>query len=301
MYRVILLSIFFCMPIFAEDSAAADTKSEAKERFYFTFRHNDNDKYFTGWMDPRAFISRFYVTHNFDWEDALMSRNPAAYDAWDFDGAAALMYGRVATELYIFRMKSFGIGVGAAVDIPLVARKQPATLNLYNVMGQIAAFIDVYLPYQMKLRITPMFHESVHIADGYRGDNSDFGIISYEFAALELYKYYKGFTFYGGVEATYSAPSERVLAFRGHLGFDYRYNIWREINFITGINMAMLYDKTLTRHPEAEGWHPAVNFGVGIEFDRLITAFKMSFQRGFESVTYHYAQMQAGLEVAVFY
>lgn len=268
-------------------------------RYYLTFRHIDTDKYYSGWLNPRAFISRFYINYNFDIKNALTSRNPSSVEAWDFDGIIAILEGRVATELYILRFPIWGIGAGAAIDIPLLGRNQPATLNVYGVMGQIAVFIDFFLPYDIRLRIIPLFHESTHLADGYKGEADDFGIISYEFISIELYKKYRWFTFYGGIEVTFAAPSERVLRTRLQIGTDFRYPIWKKINFITGINIAMLYDEKISRHPESEGWHPAVNFGIGIEFDRFITAFKVAHQRGFEAATYHYMQTHIGMEFTV--
>ena len=300
-YKFLLLIILCFSSKTHTQTATPETLSPEAEtsRNYLTFRHNDTDKYYTGWLNPRAFISRFYINHNPDLKNAFLTRNPSSADAWNLDGITALLEARIATELYLARFPLWGVGIGGALDIPLLGRNKPATLNVYGVMGQIAIFVDVFLPYDMKLRIIPLFHESTHLADGYKGDSSDFSYISYEFISIELYKKFRDFTFYGGVEITYNAPSERLLRTRIQFGTDYRYPIWKKINFILGINIAALYDEKVSRHPESEGWHPAINFGTGIEFDRYIIALKVSHQRGFEAATYHYMQTHVGLEFSV--
>ena len=300
-YKVLLLIILcFASKAYTQTTTPETLSPEDKTpRTYLTFRHIDTDKYYAGWMNPRAFISRFYINYNFDLEDALTTRNPSSVDSWNFDGITALLEGRIATELYLVRFPSWGMGIAAAFDVPLLGRNKPATLNVYGIMGQIAIFVDIFLPYDMRLRIIPLFHESTHLADGYRGDDSDFGIISYEFISIELYKKFRDFTFYGGVEITYNAPSERLLRTRIQIGTDYRYPIWKKINFIIGINIAALYDEKISRHPEREGWHPAINFGTGFEFDRYIIALKVSHQRGFEAATYHYMQTHVGMEFTI--
>lgn len=270
-------------------------------RDYISFRHADEDKYFQGWQNPRSFISRFYINYNFQLKDALISRNPAAQGNWNFQGISSLLNGRIATELFLIRMPWFALGMGAAIDIPLVGRSQPATLNVYGVLGQFAFFIDIYLPREWKLRVIPMFHESSHLADGYRGSAGDFGIISYEFISFEIYKRFRWFSFYGGLEITYAAPSERLLRLRIHTGADFRYPIWKMISFIMGFHLGVLYDEKNSRHPESEGWHPAINFAAGFEFDRLSMAFKISHERGYEAATYHRMQTKLGLEFSLLF
>ncbi|MDK2818044.1 MAG: hypothetical protein KFW21_01170 [Spirochaetota bacterium] len=306
MYLFVL--IFITNIIFTQELVNAENK---QTNSYFSFRHYDSDKYYIAWMNPRSFVSRAYIKHNFDLKSALLYRNPQSEVAWNFNTITAVLEGRIATEIYLFRTPKFAIGVGAAFEVPLIIRKKLELtesklniLNLYSIIGQTAAFIDVYLPYEMKLRIIPVFHESVHIADGYVGNSKDFSFISYEFVALELYSKIKWATLYTGIEVTFhaSAESERLLRTRVHFGADLRYPIWKDtISVIMGFNIAALYDEKNTKFLETSGWHPAVNFGMGIEFDRVITSFKISYQRGFESVTYQTMQTSLGMEVTVLF
>ncbi len=283
-------------------SAISMHAQENNNTSYLSFRHTDTDKYYTGWMNPRAFTSRFYINYNFDFQDALLSRNPNSAEAWNFDNMTSVLEGRIATEFYFARFSWWGIGFGGAIDLPMIGRNQPAVLNVYGVMGQAAVFIDVFLPHDMKLRVVPVFHESTHLADGYRGDDSDFGYISYEWVSFELYKKFHESTFYGGVEITYHSPgTDRLMRTRMHIGADYRYPIWQQINLITSFNIAAIYIEESSRHPELVGWHPAINMGVGIEFDKYIMGLKYSHQHGFEAATYHYMQNHLGMEVSVLF
>lgn len=304
MYLIFLL--FIVNISFAQDEVSTNNVYN-----YFSFRQYDTDRYYIGWMNPRAFISRVYVKHNFNLKDALLYRNPQSEAAWNFNSITAVLEGRLATEFYLIRTSDFAIGVGAAFEAPLVTKKKLELteskldiLNLYSLIGQAAGFIDVFLPYDMKLRIIPVFHESVHIADGYVGDPKDFDFISYEFMALELYSKIRWFNLYMGVEVTFHASggSERLLRTRMHFGFDFRYSLWKDtISVIVGLNIAGLYDENNKRFPETNGWHPAINFGVGFEFNRLIMALKVAHQRGFESVTYQTMQTSIGMELTLLF
>ena len=297
MYVIFL--IFITNVMFTQDIVKTNHKQTNN---YFSFRHYDSDKYYIAWMNPRSFISRAYIKHNFDLKSALLYRNSDSEVTWNFNSITAVIEGRIATEFYLIR---------TPFEVPLVTRKKLeltesklTILNLYSIIGQVAAFIDVYLPYEMKLRIIPFFHESVHIADGYVGDPEDFSFISYEFMALELYSKLKSVTLYTGIEITFhaSAQSERLLRTRLHFGADFRHPIWKDtISVIMGLNIAALYDEKNIRFPETSGWHPAVNFGIGIEFDRVIISFKVSHQRGFESVTYQTMQNSLGMEITILF
>ncbi len=213
----------------------------------------------------------------------------------------AILEGRIATELYIARFPWFGVGFGGALEIPLLVRMSQRA-GIYSVMGQASIFVDVFLPYDMKLRFFPVYHESTHYADGYEGEYEK-AHISYEFIALELYKKYNESTFYGGVEITYrtSVIDNRHLLARMHIGADYRLPIWKMMDFIASFNFAMLYDETIKNYPEAEGWHPALNLAMGIDLETFITSFKYSRQRGFDAATYHTMQNHLGLEFSIYF
>lgn len=279
---------------------AQDVETIIEEVSYLSFRHKDTDKYYMGWMNPRTFISRAFMHYNPDLSNALLVHDPDSADAWGFQGGCAVLKGRVATELYLARFPNWGIGFGGALEIPLLFRKSHRA-QLYDVMGQAALFADVFLPYDMKFRFL-WFHESTHYADGYEGDQ-DKGHLSYEFFGFELYKKFYESSFYGGIEITYrsSEIDNRTLRTRIHLGTDYRYPVYNNINFITGFNFAMLYDEEIKNYPEAEGWHPALNIGAGLEFDRYIVSIKYARERGLEASTYHTMQNRIGAEITVLF
>lgn len=291
-----------CPPLYAQTvvTDAEELKIKRNSKVTIGFRRYAEDKYYVGTQNPRSFITRFSIITNFQLSNAILSRDVGSAARWNFPGVVMGLEARIATEFYIVRSKWVGLAAAGAIEIPMLARAKPSTVNVYGVTGEAALIFDFYLPKNWRLRFIPVYHQSTHIADGYRGNVRVFDLLSYEFLALEVYKHWRWFTFYGGIEITYNAPAERSLRMRLHAGTDFRYPIWKGINFITGFHIAALWDDRLRRHPEAEGWHPAVNFGVGFEFSRLIMMFKVSHQRPFEAATYHFPQTKLGLEIAVF-
>ncbi|MGL5721769.1 MAG: hypothetical protein ACRCY4_05150 [Brevinema sp.] len=264
----------------------------------FGFRRFDEDRYFIGWQNPRAFITRFFVFTNFQLTNALLARDPINVARWNFPGVLTAMDARISTEIYLIRSRYVGVLVAGALEIPMLARMD--TVSVFAVTGEAALTFEFYLPKDWRIRFTPVFHQSTHLADGFRGDPRTFDLLSYEFMAFELYKRWKWFTFYGGIEITYNSPAERLLRLRMHVGTDFRYPIWNEIGFITGINIGMLYDEHIRENPSAEGVHPAINFAVGFEFSRVMLAIKISYQRPFEAPSYDFQQTKIGIEASFF-
>lgn len=297
------LLFFFIFPILIHSQAATDDQEmdiKHGSKVTFGFRRYAEDKYFVGSQNPRSFLTRFSMITNFQLSNALLSRDPGSANRWYFPGVVLAMDARIATEIYVVRSQWVGMAAAGAIEIPMLARISPSTVNVYGVTGEAALIFDFFLPNNWRLRFIPLYHQSTHLADGYRGNTKAFDLLSYEFMALEVYKHWRWFSFYGGIEVTYNAPAERSLRMRIHGGIDFRFPIWREIGFLAGIHVAALWDDRLNRHPEAEGWHPAVNFGAGFEFSRVMIMFKVSHQRSFEAATYHYLQTKVGLEFSIF-
>ncbi|MGL5254112.1 MAG: hypothetical protein ACRC9L_03765 [Brevinema sp.] len=264
----------------------------------FGFRRFDEDRYFVGWQNPRAFNTRFFVFTNLQLTNSLLARDPGSVNRWDFSGILTAMDARLATEVFLIRSRYVGILVSGALEIPMLARAN--TVSVFAVTGEAALTFEFYLPRDWRIRFVPVFHQSTHLADGFRGNQLSFDLLSYEFMAFELYKRWRMFSFYGGIEITYNSPAERLLRLRTHVGVDFRYQIWNEIGFITGINIAILYDEHIRNNSSAEGVHPAINFAVGFEFSRVMLAFKISYQRPFEAPSYDFQQTKIGIETSFF-
>ena len=262
------------------------------------FRVYEVDKYYMGWQDPRAFIGRLLFAKNFDVEKNLTTISPEAN--WDFKSVAAYIEGRIATEIMFYRNKYFSVGMGAGMEISILGRKS-GLFDVYDFLGQFDLFADLWLQnltgINLKIRFIPMYHQSTHLVDGFKGDVGIKSGSSYEFASISTYYYIKRFTIYGGIEFSYNAVGNSPQLFRFHTGFDYRLPIYKEINFITGINVGALLDKKDKLELIKENWHAAVNVAAGIEFYRFAIALKFGYGKPRGASSYFGYESKIGAEI----
>lgn len=307
---ILIIVLFSAITLYSQnndsttDNIIGNNNTNEDNSYNFTnpFRIYNIDKYYTGWQDPRAFIGRLYFSKNFDLEKNLMKRY--SNTDWDFGGVSVNIEGRVASEIMFYRNKYFSVGAAAAIEILMLGRTD-GRFDVYDLSGQFAAYVDLWLKniigIDLKIRIYPVYHQSTHLVDGFRGKIEIRNGSSYEFASALVYYYLDNFTIYGGVEGTFNAIGNGAPLFRGHVGLDYRYPIYEYINFITGINVAAIYDKVDRLKLIKEPWHAAVNFGIGVEFYRYTISLKVSFQRPRGASTYFDYATQVGAELSLFF
>ena len=288
--RILLISFILFSKLYSQTNLDYEFKNP--------FRVYEVDKYYMGWQDPRAFIGRLLFAKNFDVEKNLTTISPESN--WDFKSVAAYIEGRIATEIMFYRNKYFSVGMGAGMEISILGRKS-GLFDVYDFLGQFDLFADLWLQnltgINLKIRFIPMYHQSTHLVDGFKGDVGIKSGSSYEFASISTYYYINRFTIYGGIEFSYNAVGNSPQLFRFHTGFDYRLPIYKEINFITGINVGALLDKKDKLELIKENWHAAVNVAAGIEFYRFAIALKFGYGKPRGASSYFGYESKIGAEI----
>ena len=266
------------------------------------FRVYEVDKYYMGWQDPRAFIGRLLFAKNFDVEKNLTTISPEA--DWDFKSVSLYIEGRIASEIMFYRNKYFSVGMGAGMEISILGRKS-GLFDVYDFSGQFDLFADLWLQnltgINLKIRFIPMYHQSTHLVDGFKGGINIKSGSSYEFASVSTYYYINHFTIYGGIEFSYNVVGNSPQLFRFHTGFDYRLPIYKEINFITGINVGAILDKKDRLELIKENWHASVNLAAGIEFYRFAIALKFGYGKPRGASSYFGYESKIGAEISLLF
>ena len=291
---ILLISFIFFSKLYSQTNLDYEFKNP--------FRVYEVDKYYMGWQDPRAFIGRLLFAKNFDVEKNLTTISPEAN--WDFKSVAMYIEGRIATEIMFYRNKYFSVGMGAGMEISILGRKS-VLFDVYDFSGQFDLFADLWLQnltgINLKIRFIPMYHQSTHLVDGFKGDVGMKSGSSYEFASISTYYYINRFTIYGGIEFSYNAVGNSPQLFRFHTGLDYRLPIYKEINFITGINVGAILDKKDKLELIKENWHAAVNVAAGIEFYRFAIALKFGYGKPRGASSYFGYESKIGSEISLLF
>ena len=289
-YKILLISFILFSKLYSQTNLDYEFKNP--------FRVYETDKYYMGWQDPRAFIGRLLFAKNFNVEKNLTKISPEAN--WDFKSVSLYVEGKVASEIMFYRNKYFSVGMGAGMEISILGRKN-GLFDVYDFSGQFDLFLDLWLQnltgINLKIRFIPMYHQSTHLVDGFKGDVGIKSGSSYEFASISTYYYINRFTIYGGIEFSYNAVGNSPQLFRFHTGLDYRLPIYKEINFITGINVGALLDKKDKLELIKENWHAAVNVAAGIEFYRFAIALKFGYGKPRGASSYFGYESKIGAEI----
>ena len=302
----IMLLLILTINLYGQDNI--DTN---KNKFNL-FRQYQTDKYYMGWQDYRSFITRVFFNKNFTLENTLNTISKS--DEWNFNDKAVTIDAKIATEFAFYRNEYFSVGAAGAMKILTMCTpiNDGIKCDVYDFNGQIAVYIDIWFDKifevpNTKIRIYPMYHQSTHYVDGYKGEFENGS--GYEFASIAIY-HFKDFgkagnmTIYGGLEGTYhTIGGNGSQLFRGFLGLDYRKPISKkhDINFITGINLSMIYDDKDNLNLIEEQWHPALNIAFGFEFYRYTLSLKYVYQRGRGATTYFKNQHILGFEMGVLF
>ena len=296
MKKIIFLFMIFGLNLYSQTNLDYEFKNP--------FRVYETDKYYMGWQDPRAFIGRLLFAKNFNVEKNLTKISPEAN--WDFKSVSLYIEGKVASEIMFYRNKYFSVGMGAGMEISILGRKN-GLFDVYDFSGQFDLFLDLWLQnltgINLKIRFIPMYHQSTHLVDGFKGDVHIRSGSSYEFAAISVYYYINNFTIYGGWEFSYNTVGNSPQIFRLHTGFDYRLPLYKEINFITGINLAVILDEkdNLGLIVIRENLHAAINLAAGIEFYRFAIALKFGYGKPRGASSYFGYESKIGAEISLLF
>ncbi|TXJ40095.1 hypothetical protein [Brachyspira aalborgi] len=296
MKKIIFLFMIFGLNLYSQTNLDYEFKNP--------FRVYETDKYYMGWQDPRAFIGRLLFAKNFNVEKNLTKISPEAN--WDFKSVSLYVEGKVASEIMFYRNKYFSVGMGAGMEISILGRKN-GLFDVYDFSGQFDLFLDLWLQnltgINLKIRFIPMYHQSTHLVDGFKGDVHIRSGSSYEFAAISVYYYINNFRIYGGWEFSYNTVGNSPQIFRLHTGFDYRLPLYKEINFITGINLAVILDKkdNLGLIRIRENLHAAINLAAGIEFYRFAIALKFGYGKPRGASSYFGYESKIGAEISLLF
>lgn len=296
MKKIIFLFMIFGLNLYSQTNLDYEFKNP--------FRVYETDKYYMGWQDPRAFIGRLLFAKNFNVEKNLTKISPEAN--WDFKSVSLYVEGKVASEIMFYRNKYFSVGMGAGMEISILGRKN-GLFDVYDFSGQFDLFLDLWLQnltgINLKIRFIPMYHQSTHLVDGFKGDVHIRSGSSYEFAAISVYYYINNFTIYGGWEFSYNTVGNSPQIFRLHTGFDYSLPLYKEINFITGINLAVILDKkdNLGLIRIRENLHAAINLAAGIEFYRFAIALKFGYGKPRGASSYFGYESKIGAEITLLF
>lgn len=296
MKKIIFLFMIFGLNLYSQTNLDYEFKNP--------FRVYETDKYYMGWQDPRAFIGRLLFAKNFNVEKNLTKISPEAN--WDFKSVSLYVEGKVASEIMFYRNKYFSVGMGAGMEISTLGRKN-GLFDVYDFSGQFDLFLDLWLQnltgINLKIRFIPMYHQSTHLVDGFKGYVHIRSGSSYEFAAISVYYYINNFTIYGGWEFSYNTVGNSPQIFRLHTGFDYRLPLYKEINFITGINLAVILDKkdNLGLIRIRENLHAAINLAAGIEFYRFAIALKFGYGKPRGASSYFGYESKIGAEISLLF
>ena len=296
MKKIIFLFMIFGLNLYSQTNLDYEFKNP--------FRVYETDKYYMGWQDPRAFIGILLFAKNFNVEKNLTKISPEAN--WDFKSVSLYVEGKVASEIMFYRNKYFSVGMGAGMEISILGRKN-GLFDVYDFSGQFDLFLDLWLQnltgINLKIRFIPMYHQSTHLVDGFKGDVHIRSGSSYEFAAISVYYYINNFTIYGGWEFSYNTVGNSPQIFRLHTGFDYRLPLYKEINFITGINLAVILDKkdNLGLIRIRENLHAAINLAAGIEFYRFAIALKFGYGKPRGASSYFGYESKIGAEISLLF
>lgn len=296
MKKIIFLFMIFGLNLYSQTNLDYEFKNP--------FRVYETDKYYMGWQDPRAFIGRLLFAKNFNVEKNLTKISPEAN--WDFKSVSLYVEGKVASEIMFYRNKYFSVGMGAGMKISILGKKN-GLFDVYDFSGQFDLFLDLWLQnltgINLKIRFIPMYHQSTHLVDGFKGDVHIRSGSSYEFAAISVYYYINNFTIYGGWEFSYNTVGNSPQIFRLHTGFDYRLPLYKEINFITGINLAVILDEkdNLGLIRIRENLHAAINLAAGIEFYRFAIALKFGYGKPRGASSYFGYESKIGAEISLLF
>lgn len=287
-------------------------------------KNYETDRYFSGWVDPDAYSSRFWLGDMLN-IDKMYNNDNFNFDKMDFYYQPTL-----ATELapIAFRYNEvhrFKIGIGYLTHFFLSKYKKGydkyyGQSLMYGTYMQVEVFFDYIFNNTFKLRFSPLRHICAHISGDILGDETlynkekeDFKDSGFEQMHVSAYYKYGWFTFYGGMNFAIIGfdKSNIVNLFSTFAGTDFRVPIWGEISFITGIYLGLNHDliNNVSRYANGQKyyindkhveWIPEISVGVGFEIYRVIIGLKYDYGRSKQLYAYKTMESKIGLDISLY-
>lgn len=287
-------------------------------------KNYETDRYFSGWVDPDAYSSRFWLG------DMLNIDKMYNNDNFNFDKIDFYYQPTLATEVtpIAFRYNEvhrFKIGIGYLTHFFLSKYKKGydkyyGQSLMYGTYMQVEVFFDYIFNNTFKLRFSPLRHICAHISGDILGDETlynkekeDFKDSGFEQMHVSAYYKYGWFTFYGGMNFAIIGfdKSNIVNLFSTFAGTDFRVPIWGEISFITGIYLGLNHDliNNVSRYANGQKyyindkhveWIPEISVGVGFEIYRVIIGLKYDYGRSKQLYAYKTMESKIGLDISLY-
>ncbi|PCG20270.1 hypothetical protein [Brachyspira sp. G79] len=287
-------------------------------------KNYETDRYFSGWLDPDAYNSSFWIG------DVLNIDKMYNNDNFNFDKMDFYYQPTLATEVtpIAFRYNEvhrFKIGVGYLTHFFLSKYKKGydqyyGQSLMYGTYMQVEVFFDYIFNNTFKLRFSPLRHICAHISGDILGDEKlydkekeDFKDSGFEQMHVSAYYKYGWFTFYGGMNFAIIGfdKSNIVNLFSAFAGTDFRVPIWGEISFIAGVYLGLNHDliNNVSRYTNGQRyyindqhteWIPEISVGVGFEIYRVIIGLKYDYGRSKQLYSYKTMESKIGLDISLY-
>lgn len=303
------------------NSRIEETKSKWR---YNPFRYETLKRLY-GWQDPDAYITRYWIGDIFNIEE-MYPKYEYRFDKMQFYHQPTL-----ATEInpidFLYKdVHRFRIGVGFLTHFFLSIYKPNFEIYygeslFFGTYMQTELYFDYIYNETLRFRFTPVRHICSHIGGDILGDSELYDRNTEEFrdSAMEqmhfsLHYNYGYFTFYGGFSFAMTGFNESnfINLFKMFYGTDFRFPIWGEISFITGLYIAADYDRINTIYRKEnfkqyqildtyDKFYPYISVGIGFEIYRFTVGMKYEFNRSRHLYAYKKMESKLGFEATLFF
>ncbi|MEI0797334.1 hypothetical protein R4Q14_03260 [Brachyspira intermedia] len=287
-------------------------------------KNYETDRYFSGWANPNAYSSKFWLGDIFNIEQ-MYNNDKFNFSKMDFYYQPTLATEVTPIAFNYNEVHRFKIGVGYLTHFFLSKYKNGydqyyGQSLMYGTYMQVEVFFDYIFNNTFKLRFSPLRHICSHISGDILGDENlydkgkeEFKDSGFEQMHISAYYKYGWFTFYGGTDFAIIGfdKSNIVNLFTAFVGTDFRVPIWGEISFITSVYFSMNYYLINNVERNVNGqryyissskkeWLPAISVGVGFEIYRIIIGLKYDYGRSKQLYAHKTVENKIGLEVSLY-
>lgn len=289
---------------------------------YNPFKNYATDRYFSSWLNPNAYNSKFWFGDIFNIKEMYPNKN------FNFDKMILYYHPTLATEVTPISFKHnekhrFKIGVGYLTHFFFshygkgFSQYYGKSL-FYGTYTQTEVFFDYIYNNSFKFRFSPLRHICSHIAGDILGDDKLYDKSTEEFKdngfeQMQFSAHYKygWFAFYGGVAFAITGfkKSNLVDLFNIFYGIDFRVPIWGEISFISGVYLGVNLDQINTIKRTIDDyialrsyneWTPSISVGAGVEIYRIIIGVKYQYERSEQLYAFKKMESKFGLEASLY-
>ncbi|WP_300370156.1 hypothetical protein [Brachyspira sp.] len=301
--------------------------NEVKSKWNFNpLRFYDTDKYLYGWLDPEVYNSKYWVGDIFNIESMYNHNNNYRFDKMIFFHQPTLG-SEINPIAFTYKGKHrFRVGVGFLTQFFLSVYKPDYSILygesiFYGTYMQVELYFDYIYNDVLRFRFTPVRHICTHIGGDILGDDNlynkekeEFRDSSIELMHFSIHYKYGYFTLYGGFSFAMTGFKESnfINLFSVYYGTDFRYPLWGEISFISGIYLGASYDRinSVERINNNKGynitdtydkWFPSIAIGIGFEIYRFTIGVKYEYLRSRQLYSYKKMENKLGVEVSLFF